>query len=116
MRRITAIVLSIAVVFSMAFGVLADAAEETGSDVTQEESLLATNAETDGEEDGLELEIGGVDANTVTVSDGESENLALGKSAFSLLDSLMNGVAVSKVLLRPQLIVRESTGPAPVRK
>lgn len=30
--------------------------------------------------------------------------------------SLMNGVAVSKVLLRPQLIVRESTGPAPVRK
>ena len=81
MRRITAIVLSIAVVFSMAFGVLADAAEETGSDVTQEESLLATNAETDGEEDGLELEIGGVDANTVTVSDGESENLALGKSA-----------------------------------
>ncbi len=44
------------------------------------------------------------------------DRLALGKSAFSLLDSLMNGVAVSKVLLRPQLIVRESTGPAPVRK
>lgn len=38
------------------------------------------------------------------------DRLALGKSAFSLLDSLMNGVAVSKVLLRPQLIVRESTG------
>ena len=44
------------------------------------------------------------------------DRLALGKSAFSLLDSLMNGVAVSKVLLRPQLIVRESTGPAPVQK
>ena len=44
------------------------------------------------------------------------DRLALGKCAFSLLDSLMNGVAVSKVLLRPQLIVRESTGHAPVRK
>ncbi|CRZ35048.1 LacI family transcriptional regulator [Herbinix hemicellulosilytica] len=35
----------------------------------------------------------------------------LGKSAFLLLDGLVNGVSISKLLLRAKFIARESTGP-----
>ncbi|WP_040214458.1 LacI family DNA-binding transcriptional regulator [Clostridium polynesiense] len=37
------------------------------------------------------------------------DRLNLGKSAFSLLDNLLHGVAISKILLRPSLILRSST-------
>jgi len=36
---------------------------------------------------------------------------ALGESAFSVLENLMNHLAVSKLLLRPYFVVRDSTGP-----
>lgn len=39
------------------------------------------------------------------------DRMALGKIAFSLLDNLIQGIPVSKILLRPQLVVRESIGP-----
>ncbi len=41
------------------------------------------------------------------------DRIELGKSAFILLDGLMQGISTSKLLLRPKFIVRKSTGEAP---
>lgn len=39
----------------------------------------------------------------------------LGKSAFLLLDGLVNGISTSKLLLRAKFITRESTGPVKIK-
>lgn len=39
--------------------------------------------------------------------------MALGRSAYSMLDQLINGVSVALTLMHPELIVRESTSNAP---
>ena len=39
------------------------------------------------------------------------DRASLGKSAFLVLDGLLHGVRVSKMLLRPTLVVRASVGP-----
>ncbi len=41
------------------------------------------------------------------------DRMALGKVAFSLLDNLIQGIPVSKILLRPRLVVRGSIGICP---
>ena len=41
------------------------------------------------------------------------DRLQLGKSGYYALDSLLNGVPISSLLLHGQLILRGSTGPAP---
>lgn len=41
------------------------------------------------------------------------DRVSLGKSAFMLLEELIGGVCIGKLLLRPELIIRESTGPCP---
>lgn len=41
------------------------------------------------------------------------DRLSLGKSAFMMLEELINGINISKVLLKPELIIRDSTGPNP---
>ena len=43
------------------------------------------------------------------------DRLQLGKSGYYALDSLLNGVPISSLLLHGQLILRGSTGPAPRR-
>ena len=43
------------------------------------------------------------------------DRLQLGKSSYYALDSLLNGVPISSLLLHGQLILRGSTGPAPKR-
>jgi LacI family transcriptional regulator len=43
------------------------------------------------------------------------DRVCLGKSAFMMLDELIHNVSISKLLLRPELIVRESTGKCPAK-
>lgn len=44
------------------------------------------------------------------------DRVSLGKSAFMLLEELIGGVSIGKLLLRPELIIRESTGPCPEKE
>jgi LacI family transcriptional regulator len=39
------------------------------------------------------------------------DRLSVGKSACIAMEQIMDGIAVSRLLLTPELIVRESTGP-----
>ena len=41
------------------------------------------------------------------------DRVAIGKSAFMMLEELIGGVSISKLLMYPQLIARKSTGPCP---
>ncbi|WP_050698340.1 LacI family DNA-binding transcriptional regulator [Anaeromassilibacillus senegalensis] len=50
---------------------------------------------------------------TPTLTTVRQDRVSLGKSAFMLLEELIGGVSISKLLLRPELIIRESTGPCP---
>lgn len=43
------------------------------------------------------------------------DRVCLGKSAFMMLDELIHKVSISKLLLRPELIVRNSTGKCPIK-
>lgn len=51
---------------------------------------------------------------TPTLTTVRQDRVCLGKSAFMMLDELINNVSISKLLLRPELIVRESTGKCPL--
>jgi LacI family transcriptional regulator len=46
-----------------------------------------------------------------TLTTIRQDRTELGKSAFLLLEGLIHNVAISKLLLRPKLILRDSTGP-----
>ena len=41
------------------------------------------------------------------------DRVAIEKSAFMMLEELIGGVSISKLLMYPQLIARKSTGPCP---
>lgn len=48
-----------------------------------------------------------------TLTTVRQDRVAIGKSAFMMLEELIGGVSISKLLLKPELIVRDSTGPCP---
>lgn len=48
-----------------------------------------------------------------TLTTIRQDRVALGKSAFIMLEELIGGVSISKLLLKPELIIRDSTGPCP---
>ncbi len=81
MRRLTAFVLSIAVLAGMTFTTLADWVEETETGGVQEESILPAEAET---VDNEENETGGGEIlPSISVGDDAPVNLALGKAAYT---------------------------------
>lgn len=51
-----------------------------------------------------------------TLTTVRQDRIAIGKSAFMMLEELIGGVSISKLLLKPELIVRDSTGPCPAEK
>ncbi len=50
---------------------------------------------------------------TPTLTTIRQDRVSLGKSAFMMLEELIGGVSISKLLLKPELIVRNSTGICP---
>lgn len=50
---------------------------------------------------------------TPTLTTVRQDRVAIGKSAFMMLEELIGGVSISKLLLKPELIIRNSTGPCP---
>lgn len=48
-----------------------------------------------------------------TLTTIRQDRVAIGKSAFMMLEELIGGVSISKLLLKPELIIRNSTGPCP---
>ncbi|MDF1495797.1 LacI family DNA-binding transcriptional regulator [Caproiciproducens sp. CPB-2] len=50
---------------------------------------------------------------TPTLTTVRQDRVAIGKSAFMMLEELIGGVSISKVLLKPELIIRNSTGTCP---
>nr|WP_319488166.1 LacI family DNA-binding transcriptional regulator [uncultured Caproiciproducens sp.] len=53
---------------------------------------------------------------TPTLTTIRQDRVAIGKSAFMMLEELIGGVSISKLLLKPELIVRNSTGTCPKAK
>lgn len=51
-----------------------------------------------------------------TLTTIRQDRVAIGKSAFAMLEELIGGVNISKLLLMPELVVRDSTGPCPPEK
>lgn len=50
---------------------------------------------------------------TPTLTTVRQDRVAIGKSAFMMLEELIGGVSISKLLLKPELILRNSTGKCP---
>lgn len=50
---------------------------------------------------------------TPTLTTIRQDRVAIGKSAFMMLEELIGGVSISKLLLKPELIIRNSTGICP---
>jgi len=50
---------------------------------------------------------------TPTLTTIRQDRVAIGKSAFMMLEELIGGVSISKLLLKPELIIRNSTGLCP---
>jgi LacI family transcriptional regulator, repressor for deo operon, udp, cdd, tsx, nupC, and nupG len=53
---------------------------------------------------------------TPTLTTVRQDRVAIGKSAFIVLEELIGGVSISKLLLMPELIIRNSTGVCPAGK
>lgn len=53
---------------------------------------------------------------TPTLTTIRQDRVAIGKSAFMMLEELIGGVNISKLLLNPELIVRDSAGRCPTGK
>lgn len=53
---------------------------------------------------------------TPSLTTVRQDRVCIGKSAFMMLEELISNVSISKLLLRPQLIVRNSTGKCPAKK
>jgi len=53
---------------------------------------------------------------TPTLTTIRQDRVSIGKSAFMILEELIGGVSISKLLLKPELIIRNSTGVCPNRK
>jgi len=53
---------------------------------------------------------------TPTLTTIRQDRVSIGKSAFMILEELIGGVSISKLLLKPELIIRNSTGICPNRK
>lgn len=50
---------------------------------------------------------------TPTLTTIRQDRVSIGKSAFMMLEELISGVSISKLLLKPELIIRNSTGKCP---
>ena len=53
---------------------------------------------------------------TSTLITIRQDRIAIGKSAFMMLEELIGGVSISKLLLKPELIVRNSVSRCPTDK